>query len=176
MVSIYPFLCPLEAMSPAAHDVCILLQRLFSVPWCLKRSFGFSSEWSPYSRNQNVIAIKRQRFEVKLLECELSWSTSIHKRLDSQKVLPSGECLLGGGVGRGASLWWKRCFLQCRSLPNSSGALKEQFFWPRRGYFSTFTFFCFISNHTYFINFTIEHLYPERTKALCLSGLGKRTR
>lgn len=96
MFSICPFLCPLEAMSPAVHAVCILLQRLFSAPWCLKRSFGFSSEWSPYSINQNVIAITRQCFEVKLLECELSWSTSMHKRLDSQIVLPSGECLFRG--------------------------------------------------------------------------------
>lgn len=46
--------------------------------------------------NQNVFAVTRQRFEVILLECELSWSTSMHKRLDSQEVLPSGECLLRG--------------------------------------------------------------------------------
>lgn len=32
IVSICPFLCPLEAMSPAAHAVCILLQRIFFCP------------------------------------------------------------------------------------------------------------------------------------------------
>lgn len=173
MVSICPFLCPLEAMCPAAYAVCILLQRLFfSVPWCLKWSFGFSSEWGPYSINQNVIAITRQRFEVKLLECELSWSTSMHKRLDSQEELPSGECLL---AGEGGFPMVEKVLSLVRSLPNSSGAFREWFFWPKTDYFS-FTFFCFISNHTYFINFTIKHLYPKRTKAVCLSCLGKRTR
>lgn len=42
--------------------------------------------------------------------------------------------------------------LWCRSLPNSSGALREWFFWLRTDYFSS-TFFCVISNHTYFYKF-----------------------
>lgn len=83
--------CPLLLMLFVSYS-----KGFFSVPWCLKRSFGFSPEWSPYSINLNVIAITRQCFEVKLLECELSWSTSMHKRLDSQIVFPSGECLFRG--------------------------------------------------------------------------------